>query len=294
MGRFSATVRVGRLMGVAVLLTSAGVGCATSLSPTTPLLDRLDGRGPVTLSRDNPFLPADRIFEQELASSEVIKEFVDQQGKPAALSIDKGLLNSTTMTFYYPGKEEFYTLKPSGGDWEVSGPDIMFPDEAQAMLSELGQAVPRSEKSEGKNVSHGHGLSGSHHATLGRSNGALSSLDTISARARLQPEKIGSQASATKSKSVVGTTSVSVGGKSSAPTKATIRRLANGSLEHTVTFSRESLNSIAKWYTGSPKNATAIAKWNKLKVNHQLKIGEKIVIPKQLLKTSAPMTAGMA
>jgi hypothetical protein len=264
-----------------VLVAVSVSGCA-SRSGANPLLDRLDGRGPVVLSQNNPFLPADRVFDNALANSSVIKEFVEQQGKPAALSVEKGLLSPTTLTFYYPGKEEFYTLKPMGDDWEVSGPDIMFPDEAQEMLSELGAVVPVPAKPQ---------ISDRRTATFGRSNGSLSNLDAISARARMDPEKIAPKVS---EKTEKGTKLKEKGSREPIPQKATVKKLASGSLQHTVTFPTETLASIAKWYTGSAKNAGAIAKLNKISPHHHVTVGEKVVIPKQMLKTSAPMTRAAA
>lgn len=260
-----------------VFLCVGSIGCAPR-SGARPLLDRLEGRGPVVLSQSNPFLPADRVFDNAVANSSVIKEFVEQQGKPAALSVDDGLLSATTLTFYYPGKEEFYTLQPAGDDWEVSGPDSMFPDEAQAMLSELGGAVPASSNSY---------ITEKRTTTLGRSSGSLSNLDTISARARMEPQKVtlhGTEKVQTKSK---------LQGKGrrgpSTPQKATVKKLASGSLQHTVTFTGETLGSISKWYTGSSKNTPVIAKLNKMSPEHRLTIGERVIIPKQMLKTQMPM-----
>lgn len=268
---------VALVSGMTVVVGVSVSGCA-SRSGAIPLLDRLDGRGPVILSHENPFLPADRVFDNAAANSSVIQELVEQQGKPTALSVEKGLLRSTTLTFYYPGKEEFYTLKPAGDDWEVSGPDIMFPDEAQQMLSDLGVAVPMPAK-----PSAHEGVP----STLGRSRGSLSNLDTISARGRMHPEGVAARSS---DDVTLRTKSAGKDDRRRTPEKATVKKLASGALQHTVTFQGETLASVSKWYTGSAKNSGAIAKLNKIKAEGRLTVGEKIVIPRQLVKTYAPLT----
>ena len=58
---------------------------------------------------------------------------------------------------------------------------------------------------------------------------------------------------------------------------------------HTVRWPGESLSLIAKWYTGSYKNWRTLAKANpRINADH-IKIGDKIIIPKKLLKTKKSM-----
>jgi len=58
---------------------------------------------------------------------------------------------------------------------------------------------------------------------------------------------------------------------------------------HTVRWPRETLSIIAKWYTGELENWKALVKANpKLKPN-RIYIGNKILIPGDLLKTRKPM-----
>ncbi len=61
------------------------------------------------------------------------------------------------------------------------------------------------------------------------------------------------------------------------------------SFVHTVRWPRETLSIIAKWYTGELENWKALVKANpKLKPN-RIYIGNKILIPGDLLKTRKPM-----
>ena len=58
---------------------------------------------------------------------------------------------------------------------------------------------------------------------------------------------------------------------------------------HTVRWQGESLSLIAKWYTGGYSNWRKIADANPRLDPNLIRIGDKIIIPQQLLKTKEPM-----
>jgi hypothetical protein len=71
---------------------------------------------------------------------------------------------------------------------------------------------------------------------------------------------------------------------------------ANGSLRttrttylHTVRWQGETLCLIAQWYTGSWKNWRTLADSNRGINPDRLAIGDKVVIPEELLKTRKPL-----
>jgi hypothetical protein len=58
---------------------------------------------------------------------------------------------------------------------------------------------------------------------------------------------------------------------------------------HTVQWPRESFTVIAKWYTGDPENWRILARSNPT-INYRfVRIGDKIRIPRQLMKTFEPL-----
>lgn len=61
---------------------------------------------------------------------------------------------------------------------------------------------------------------------------------------------------------------------------------------HTVRWSGETLSIIAKWYTGNPENWEALTKANPGLKPNRIFIGNKILIPADLLKTREPMPKG--
>jgi len=58
---------------------------------------------------------------------------------------------------------------------------------------------------------------------------------------------------------------------------------------HKIRWSGETLSHIARWYTGSTKNWKAIVKFNPGINPKLILIGDKILIPEDLLKTRQPM-----
>ena len=58
---------------------------------------------------------------------------------------------------------------------------------------------------------------------------------------------------------------------------------------HTVHWRGETLSLIAKWYTGKWRNWKALAKANSNLNPNLIRIGDKIVIPQELLKNRDPM-----
>jgi LysM repeat protein len=58
---------------------------------------------------------------------------------------------------------------------------------------------------------------------------------------------------------------------------------------HTVRYSGETLSLIAQWYTGSWQNWKALADANPGLNPNRINIGDKIAVPKKLLKKEEPL-----
>ena len=74
--------------------------------------------------------------------------------------------------------------------------------------------------------------------------------------------------------------------------KGFARRTGNGDLIHSVRTSSESLESIAKWYTGSSEKASLLASENNLSPTESLTPGLEIKIPLKELKQVKMMPPG--
>ena len=60
-------------------------------------------------------------------------------------------------------------------------------------------------------------------------------------------------------------------------------------LEHTIQYSGETLSIVSKWYTGSADNWSEILKHNKGLDVKRLSIGQKVLIPRELVTQSEPL-----
>ena len=60
---------------------------------------------------------------------------------------------------------------------------------------------------------------------------------------------------------------------------------------HTVSRSGETLAAISRWYTGSADNWKRLVDVNKGLNPRRIRVGDKILIPKELMKTQQPMPA---
>jgi hypothetical protein len=80
------------------------------------------------------------------------------------------------------------------------------------------------------------------------------------------------------------------------PLKAekTIATDASGLFVHTVQRRGETLEIIAKWYTGDSKNRQALAAVNPTVNSKRIPMGSQILIPQELLKTREPLSGQFA
>jgi hypothetical protein len=248
----------------ALFLAPVLTGCSGTTRSATGLYDRLNNRGPVLLSSDNPFLPANRLLSQELESSSEMRDFVAKRGSPAAIAVRNGILERTELSLFYPSESEVYTLvrKPSG--WVVGAPEPLS-DETLARLEE--------ELAVG-------GFSTSRPAGAVLKDGGQGDLDQEhSARARFDGKWPSWPQQATSNSHS--------GGRQS----AVVRIARNGTLTHTVTFPGESLSVVAVWYTGAASNLYLISRANGIAPEQYLKLGEQVVIPAKIAKNKKPLTA---
>ena len=247
-----------------ISLTPVLAGCSGSGGSASGLYDRLNNRGPVLLSSDNPYLPANRLLSQELEKSAEMRDFVAKRGSPAAIAVKNGILERTELSLFYPSESEVYTLvrKPSG--WVVGAPQPLS-DESLARLEEE-LAVGRFT------TFHGAGFP---HKGSGEGRGS----EEHSARARLDARwPSWPQHSPDK-------------GRGDGRQVAVVKIARNGTLTHTVTFPGESLSVVAVWYTGAASNLYAIARANGIAPEKYLKLGEQVIIPARIVRNKKPLTS---
>lgn len=254
------------LIAVTVILQ----GCSTQLPFKGGLYQRLSNRGPVLLSTENPFLPANRLLSEELHNSAELRDFIAERGSPAAIEVTQSLLSSTELSLIYPAENEVYRLAQRKSGWSVGEPEALSTEVLEKIESELALG----------GVSLGDTGDAQKYVAAILPSGELAE-DTT--RASLAPSdmsgnKRGSPPNSAKRE------------RNSVPRLAKITVLKNGGLVHSVTFPGESLSVIAAWYTGATSNTTLIAKANKITKDKVVKIGQSVTIPSKLVKNRKPLS----
>ncbi len=242
-------------------------GCVGGVVGGGALMERLNGRGPVLLASDNPYLPANRLLQVELTSSDAIREFVDRRGQPTALGVTRGLLQRPEIHLYYPEHGEVYSFKRKSGDWQTLGPEgISSADQDVLALNNVPVDQFTTEQL-------GTGRQGAEKAGLVEP----SLEDRVLAHLEQEPDNT-ARASLKPFHHI---------------RYADFKKLPNGSYVHTVAFSGETLAVLAEWYTGNPALAAKLAVPKRVSSNAPLSLGTRVKIPKSLVRnyTAFPETA---
>ncbi len=228
-------------------------GCVGGVVGGGPLLERLNGRGPVLLASDNPYLPANRLLEDEMKGSDAMREFIERRGQPVAIGVTRRIFRKPEIQLYYPQEGEVYSFKRKSGDWLTLGPEEISSFDRDAL------------------------------ALKGASPGEVSVVEPGGAPANLE-ERIVAHLQQEPDNSARA---------SMRPLPhiryASLKKLPNGSYSHTVTFSGETLAVLADWYTGSPAHASRLRTTGASAANAPLKRGVAVTIPKNVLRNKTPL-----
>lgn len=117
-------------------------GCGTQIDFREALLERLNNRGPVPLSPDNPYLAANMMVAREAERSAELKGFIKFRGAPPLIEVESPIFGNTIINFYYPREKEQYILEGVQGSWLIRGP---FPIDS-LKLSTLLPITPLGER----------------------------------------------------------------------------------------------------------------------------------------------------
>ena len=281
------------LLGIfQVLFLSA---CSSSLRTDNGLIGRLKNRGLVPLSPDNPYLAANLLVSREMEKSQDLKGFIEHRGAPAALEVEKGTFSNLSLKFYYPERDEYYTLEDLDNSWIINGP---YP----VPTADLGKLAPFTRKS-------------AVNPRLTRSAALPASTESAQAVALPTPASpADANQTATAARGFQSpplphfesrsseTPSPSPGQAEGFGEIAAIRRIIaaapdnsaevspRGDLVHYVTYPGETLSILSRWYTEDRENTSRLARMNTLKNPNKLGLGDQIVVPAYLLKNRKRLT----
>lgn len=273
------------LFRAVIICTSALLISCSSGIKTQPLLVN---KGILPLSINNPYHGPNLFLAQEAENSAYLFSFLRSRGGPFAIEIKESHFSSPKVVMYYPKEQEMYIgqqdTRENRSEWVINGP----------------YSIQRLE-----------------YRNLSRMEGAFSSVPVFSIDGR--DYRFGPEPTEPKvrvvvpriptplprpKKRVVRKPSVTsnvaqpntpeIDAKKFIPlnsdqqalaiAKGFAERSATGDVIHTVRTTTETLVDIAKWYTKNSSNASKIAEANSLNPTTPLLVGQRIVVPIDLLK----------
>jgi hypothetical protein len=240
-----------------LLLSTLLSGCVLAGRNGDNLRDNLANRGPVSLSKSNPYIASNILLTNELASSSILKGFLKVRGNPDAIEVKKVLLRPYTLYFFYLKEKEVYILEEATGDWIIRGPQII-PSGVMEVLQRIVVEVTANQEAQPK---------------------SSVELDTSNIIPE-QPSEIPEEGSAVFLPPPAPT----------APKSEQIQVSEGEDIVHTIQFRGETLRLIAEWYTGNAESAARIARINGLADANSLAMGQTLRIPRYLAKNDKPLT----
>ncbi|MBN8548198.1 MAG: LysM peptidoglycan-binding domain-containing protein [Deltaproteobacteria bacterium] len=244
----------------------------------------LANQGILPLSTTNAFVGSNLFIANEAERSPYLYNFLKAKGGPLAIEIIEPKFGAARILMFYPHEREVYAAdiqeREYSRQWIIRGP---------------------------------YGIDRKDYRKLGSLDSSMSGAPLFFIRGKLERFKYEEQpeqpvqvlqpvvptpvpAKPTPKKKVVKKTEVK---KAESPgefkplnsdqqaiqmSMGYAERASNGDVVHTVKSDTETLESIAKWYTGSTTNAEQLAKANALGAKDPLAIGTRISIPVTLVR----------
>ncbi|RMD86925.1 MAG: hypothetical protein D6808_02375 [Candidatus Dadabacteria bacterium] len=270
---------------ISLLLFAEGCSNTFTVTPTTSLMDALKNRGAVPLSSQNPYLAANMLVSKEIERSPEFKGFVRHQGAPKAIEVVKQLLKPTILRLYYPASRQYFQMEQRGETWIISGP-FEIPDSGMKLLDRIIEKTPSppallADLSKSKSRQR---ASNAERPEKLRSHFPPVTPSTLQvARLAKKPlTQVGKPSAEERKIALI----------KSLQTKSveTAEQTPKGDIVHYVTYNGETLIMISRWYTHDWRNVGKLARINKLKHPNLLEIGDMIIIPSYLVKSTVRLT----
>jgi hypothetical protein len=294
------------LAGAAISLA----GCAGWWAGNSPLLDSLDGRGPIVLSFDNPFIAANQYLAKEMERSPELTGFIARRGGPVAIEVNRDypMFGSPEIELYYPLTREQYHVERSGDTVLITGPTRLDPDvlgriyaiarppyrppalEASHDHAAAPAAVPESTPEPLLNAEPSPAFTPSPPVPGPFVSQAGPKLPAVSPTFVPTPLPVPPSPPPPAPRNTAAASNEEIDKIIAAAPASEAEQSPQGDLVHYVTYPGETLSMISRWYTKDASNAAKIARINALKSPNRLSAGDSIVIPSYLVKNKKRLT----
>lgn len=250
-------LRTTPLLVVLVSIALLSLGCSVRVQPESTDFEKLCGKGPILLVPTDEAAASTVFFRRNWTASPTIKHLVTERGTPEAISLEREFLRPNRLKLFYPTAGQVYLLDHVGGEWLVAGSEPVEPDELELVVTQRqrnNQMAPAA-------------IRVSDSAPKPVEAAPVAAIPAAEFRGMLKP-----------------------------PGKAAVAPLPTAARKHfihTVSFAGEDLAILADWYTLDAGNATPLAHLNRRSAHTQLRIGEQIAIPRELMRNPDPLPEAM-
>lgn len=273
------SVSVTRAALLSCILGLTVIACAPRSPYAAPLLNQ----GIVPVSAENPTMGANVFLAKEMEQSLYLHNFIKERGSPQAIEVKGDTFSALEIHLYYSGDKEEYVARPAPRsarsrtaprEWIIMGPFAVDRHQYRAIADLPADAGGVFE------------IYG-HTEYLGK-NSPLpehTQLRPVFVPTPTPPKKIRKKRTSASGESATPRPDETPNFDQLAiqAAKELAERNTSGDVVHTVKSKTETLQSIAQWYTSSPKAAADIASKNGLPADAALKPGTTIVVPKGLV-----------
>jgi len=277
-----------------VALITLTTGCFFRRQFQNAEFDQLLGRGPVAIVPTDEAAASTAFFRHYWTSSATIKHLVAQRGTPEAISVEREFLKPHRLKLYYPAQGQVYLLDQVSGEWLVSGSEPLRQNELELVALQRERAAQTNQHMVQSIVQPVTQVAAQPVAAVALPSSGVAPINsvaqaasTVKPPANIEPPPVPVAA--------IGS-SEQFRGMLKPPSKARVATLTKSSRDtylHTVTFTTEDLVILADWYTENPTNAASLARSNKRSVKAALIPGQRIAIPRNLMRNPQPLPESM-
>lgn len=272
-----------------VLACCLAAACSTQQSHPYSVLST---QGVLAVSMENPRLGSNLFLGSEAERSPNLYQFLETRGAPVAIEILQDPSAPTRFLMFYPRDSQVFMAvlhqTESAREWIISGPfGIQRRDlKTTAAMQRALRGGPAPFLINGR-IRRFYGESDSQTARV-----LTPSLPTPTPAPTPPPPRKRVKKDLDPAEVPPPFKPLNVDQQAIAMAQGFAERNANGDIVHTVQDPSETLQSIAKWYTGSEKNAATLASANDLSVAAALGQGSRIRVPQGLIKKFKTMPPG--
>jgi len=275
-----------------IILAFFSLSCAQQNHEAYP---GLAGHGILPLSTTNPYLGANLFLAHEMEQGTYLYNFFQNKGAPIAIEVIREGQNQRLLLFY-PKDREVYSAhlarRGEGREWIIQGPYGIerrdYTELARMEMSLIGEPVfMLSGQTQRFNFHHPPSEKQLVQPVLPKTPAPVATPAPArqvkrqpSPAAKTTPTPAPARRPALSyPEDALGFARLNRDQQAILITEGYVERASNGDAIHRVKSSSETLEAIAKWYTGDESKAASVAEANGLQVHGPLNAGMRIRIP---------------